>query len=319
MGSWNGTCALSQMPIVHGEKVVLFPLVKSPSAENGGGGYCYSTNQYSPMTIPLFGVFDDYGGIEKIDKNKEYVYNLFKLFEEKKMFKKDEYEYDRQVSINSSFTGTIQSIEELVDVYLREPVYQGTGYMLIHQNIYQKVVDEIGLRKSYSKTKTIKEGYIEDVLSFLEELEKIKGELPHLEGRFKELREKYKETEDKNYLRESFKILEKMSLFEGETSNFDRLFSKNNFVRYFYQIDAAQEFNWEAISYLANLEKEKAQELAFQYVDLILFHIAMRLARKTWSPQSGAGSQTKEYFLHKIIAESILEKEKSVKKSKETL
>jgi len=88
MGCWNATCGLSQLPIHHGDHVVGFLLEgRGNSGRNeghlGAGGYCYSTDLFAPLFIPVFGKYDDYGSIEDIKGSKILV----DFFNKEKTFK----------------------------------------------------------------------------------------------------------------------------------------------------------------------------------------------------------------------------------------
>ena len=61
MGSWSVSCGISNIAITSGNKCVLLPLRKN----NGDYGYY----EYIPATLPIFGEYNDYGGIEDIEKN----------------------------------------------------------------------------------------------------------------------------------------------------------------------------------------------------------------------------------------------------------
>jgi hypothetical protein len=71
MGSWSVYCGLSNLTITSGQECVFLPLKKS----NNLGGYL----PYKPATLPIFGEYDDYGGIENIqsDKNTELIEKHF--------------------------------------------------------------------------------------------------------------------------------------------------------------------------------------------------------------------------------------------------
>lgn len=60
MGSWNQTCGLSQLHIRHGQDVMVFALVKN----NGHDSLCYTTPFYSPVMLPFYAKYNDYGGSE---------------------------------------------------------------------------------------------------------------------------------------------------------------------------------------------------------------------------------------------------------------
>jgi len=68
MGCWNGTCGITNLPIHHGEDIVFYILQENSFRESPGfgTGICYSDELFSPLGLPIYGKYDDYGGIEKI-------------------------------------------------------------------------------------------------------------------------------------------------------------------------------------------------------------------------------------------------------------
>ena len=62
MGSWSVYCDISNITINAGDRIGIVPLVK-----NEGQSSSYST--YLPAMLPIFGTYDDYGGIEDIEEN----------------------------------------------------------------------------------------------------------------------------------------------------------------------------------------------------------------------------------------------------------
>lgn len=71
MGSWSVYCSISRITITAGDDVVLIPLRNNTSHI----GY----DEYIPATLPIFGEYDDYGGIENIikDENTKLLENYF--------------------------------------------------------------------------------------------------------------------------------------------------------------------------------------------------------------------------------------------------
>lgn len=67
MGSWSVSCGISNIAIVSGNECCIIP-IKGSSQDYGG---------YLPVTLPIFGVYNDYGGMEEIvkDKNTELIEN----------------------------------------------------------------------------------------------------------------------------------------------------------------------------------------------------------------------------------------------------
>lgn len=61
MGSWSVYCGISRITIRSGQRCVLLPLKKSTIND-----YI----PYLPATLPIFGEYDDYGGIENIEENE---------------------------------------------------------------------------------------------------------------------------------------------------------------------------------------------------------------------------------------------------------
>lgn len=66
MGYWNGTCMISNLPIISGEKIkLIFLLPKySPVTMCGESAYVYPTDILTPCLLPISGKYDDYGSIE---------------------------------------------------------------------------------------------------------------------------------------------------------------------------------------------------------------------------------------------------------------
>lgn len=62
MGSWSVYCGISNISITAGNECVLLPLKKN----DGYHGYL----PYLPATLPIFGKYNDYGGMEYIEENE---------------------------------------------------------------------------------------------------------------------------------------------------------------------------------------------------------------------------------------------------------
>lgn len=62
MGCWNKTCALSNLPIFHGERTYVFVLVESCSYDRGRA--VYPNYLYNPILLPFESTYNDYGAGE---------------------------------------------------------------------------------------------------------------------------------------------------------------------------------------------------------------------------------------------------------------
>lgn len=315
MGSWNGTCGLTQMPIKEGEKVVLFPLLRNKNANNGGNGFCHSNNQYTPISLPLFGEYDDYGKIKNISRNENLVLNFFqKIFKQKSYYGLilDEKKYDRAKE-NSSFSGEVTDIKTLIQWFMSKPLYKGLGFMLVHEDIYFKVIQEIGSRKSWNSHQTKKKQLMDHAHSFLTETQSILLDEETIENQITELRSLRNSHvfKDNEYLDKIAPLLNKQRVIYGAYQ--DHFAHRNSFVRHFSDQKTNSYIFPELLNELVSIQ-DKNEQVNFleELVHLILFDSGMDLMRKTWSPQNGAGSPTNEYYLHRLLAHSILEKEARV-------
>ena len=140
MGCWNGTCGITQMPIRAGERVALIFLLENKYADHGGSGFCYSNNQYSPITMPIFGEYNDYGAIEEISRrNKKVVFDhLIELIDNKQLIIKGDDDDNKEKP---------KDYEELFDIIhdngLQSEDGGTVGFMLIHEDVYKALVEDM--------------------------------------------------------------------------------------------------------------------------------------------------------------------------------
>lgn len=78
MGCFNQSCVVSRLDIQRGEKCALVPLIANKRNESLND-LCFRL--YRPFCLPIFGVYNDYGGLEKIqrDRNVELVEKYFEI------------------------------------------------------------------------------------------------------------------------------------------------------------------------------------------------------------------------------------------------
>ena len=80
MGCWNGTCMISNLPIISGEKIKLVLLRRGISSKRlfNSSAYVYSHDIFTPAFFPLSGVYNDYGMIEGVEE--DWNYNLIEKY-----------------------------------------------------------------------------------------------------------------------------------------------------------------------------------------------------------------------------------------------
>ena len=62
MGCWNATCGLSNLPILSGEAVYVFPIIDA--RVDTYRSFCYAEALFLPVRTPFLAEYDDYGGGE---------------------------------------------------------------------------------------------------------------------------------------------------------------------------------------------------------------------------------------------------------------
>jgi hypothetical protein len=296
MGCWNGTCGISQIPITAGERVACFFLKHNKHSDNGGSGFCYSDNQYCPITMPIFGEYDDYGCVEKIDKNGDFV-----LEHIQKLVKKGDLiiQCDRFGMQKNEINSYETLFELLHDSLIVTKQNEVIGFMLVLEDIYNELINEIGnndCSNTYLKYKPmLKHSALQLTTFFIDNRKK----LQEIENKIKELEENDPDSKEISQLNDE-KII---SFFEIKitTGENDFQFKFDNYRKY------------ELKYYLEKVIITGDIEMIDAMVDFCLFDEAIELGRKMWTPQCGAGSQSRCYSIHKIIATSILKKIEQVK------
>ena len=78
MGSWNGTCGVTHLPIYSGDDVVLLFLTNG-GAKDFSNGMIYPNQSWSPCFFPVYGKYDDYGSVEEIDESSCITSATYKI------------------------------------------------------------------------------------------------------------------------------------------------------------------------------------------------------------------------------------------------
>lgn len=60
MGSWNGTCCVSNLHVTSGTEVAVFMLLENKEKKS----FCYGNALYDLCPIPFYGKYNDYGAVE---------------------------------------------------------------------------------------------------------------------------------------------------------------------------------------------------------------------------------------------------------------
>lgn len=157
MGSFNVACSISGLSIDCGDPIVFIPLIDSKYKEYGIGDHNHflimSECFYEPLTLPIFGEYDDYGRIDyQEDKNTEFLKSLG------------------------------MNINELIEP-MEHDESPATSGMFVHKHIYNVVrdksseLDDCGKKQhTMRRLRSEYDEFAKDVRKAQEELEKINNQ-----------------------------------------------------------------------------------------------------------------------------------------------
>jgi len=266
MGCWNGTCGISQLPIMAGDPVLAYLIMMFQyEDENNFSGYCYPTGFASPLTFPIRAEYNDYGSIDNIKDN--YVIDIIKKqFTDKIGNLTVEQWIDKEVERDKVTVEINRTIGE------GEPrmTAQGIGLWMCHAwlpDCFRKIKNEWS-REDFS----------------LDEQLMVDAE---------------------KFWSDALRISELSPLFLWDCGGKDNLFGNMLFPMGIGSSLMTHRY-WEPYrEYVINLIKEKypfdnvtVQELLKDLIDYQLMLSAMSSMRKGFAPRSGKGSQSEgfEYY-----------------------
>ncbi|MEX3713473.1 hypothetical protein ABFV99_13810 [Cytobacillus horneckiae] len=200
MGCWNATCGISNLPIFYGDEVVMYIIERNQIAEGNGLGFSYPYEMYEPIAPPIYGRYNDYGGIEDIKNNEDTIFDHLMSIK----YQIDEGMAKRDGLVNKE----PRNLEEMINDYIGRGVYRDIGFMLVRQDIHGVLIysmnNEIGDNLDFHMKEFCKAHDPSDFMSKLL-LERSNGFIRATRhwNRLFPLVEKYGETTDKD-LKDSF-------------------------------------------------------------------------------------------------------------------
>lgn len=148
MGSWNGTCAVTNLPICYQDPVRLVLLVETKFDERrSAGGFCYSTGLWYPLGAPLRGIYDTYGTIVESFRRGKTAFNTGvnediirkEIFPYILPYEKDEGR-EIKVSPESDWKEFLFAVERGAVRIKRMGREHRIGQALIHEDVYQAML-----------------------------------------------------------------------------------------------------------------------------------------------------------------------------------
>lgn len=291
MGCWNGTCGISHLPILNGEKVVLFPIKRTQYARTNSGGYVYPHDQFAPISIGVHGDYNDYGGIENITKNGDVVFESLMSATDYRgsLLQPIKKELDRHQSLGGK-NEKPQDAEELFNEFIERGIYEGIGFMMIRKEIYDTIIDNLDKQKQKYKrdAHSLIDSYQKRMKAVQKEIDGLQEELVEAEG------DAYQELLKRDIKKLEFQLTHPKHDFEFEMKCHD-----NGLARHFFNYSEGKHFMQSSFM-AAVMNKDKA--LLDDFIDLILIELSMYDLRKGWGLQAGAGSQNDDVDLHIELA-----------------
>lgn len=302
MGSWNATCQISQLPILSGEPVRVLFLQRNPWSMDppgdlclGGMNYhskerCYSTDYWVPRNIPLRAVYDDYGGVEDVEPGvsldtlwEQFQHDLIPIpegeneYHQPSSFVGMDWEHMWWVAIEGRLrvNARVGSISiDSIDVETGKIVTSHESpravpvcAVLVREDVWKMVTGIVLTDWNTSSVDTVLQEILEKARSIRETLEKTLSAPKYEPGDY----------------RNSFEFLNDI-LFHSMTEELFQMGSFRNrglsfaFKRLVQKEVPESDPAWRALAEIIHVNEVMGRPL-----------------RKTWGPQSGAGSQSQDF------------------------
>lgn len=288
MGCWNKTCALSNLPIYHGEETYVFIIERNSGYGVDGGVYTH--HMFLPCLLPFEATYDDYGAgenskgvglpwvLEGIRKN---------LIETHTYAKSDLSVNREEFDVDLLYTASREGV-------LFTKNYSGGQHRLHFVMMRKDVVDAVLLRYVYERYVPEFHKYVEytfnDILNSVDEV--INHSVKILEPRSKT---------------SLFHILSPATLLlPGEGPNL-----ASYWLHSLHGCRTGQSCIFDLWSVYADLIEKgnlnEAKELIVECLKGVCIDIFMDATRRSWSPPSGEGSQDECHLEHRLLANITLD------------
>jgi hypothetical protein len=267
MGSWYGTCGVTQLPLV-GEDIVCLPIVQRKTSYSGSD-FCYNNEVWEPCGIPIFGTYDDYGQIAPDDgQDQVHLFNAGMLGQSLV-----EYEGDSRIEkVDKDFIMGIDGWQEAIhEDHLHvaghgyedmKTIKKAVGRMFILRRVWDALVTETP-EQNYR-------GVTHDKALYLAEIQK------------------------------QVMANSRMSTWSHHTILSNSHSNMND------QIVLALQEHYRGT--LVDGQTDPAVEMLMeQFAEYCVFNDALTGLRKHYAPQTGAGSQDREYKNYIVMMKAMIQ------------
>ena len=299
---------VSQLSISYGDKIKVFLVQQVRCLAENGGGYTSSSPLYRAMSLPLTGIYNDYGCIEEVEDDissqalihclpemvSEVGYDRIKITERAKSYwdntrkKEDLTDFDKLMQ----FLLFVERDGVTKKNYLGN--YLGIGLVMIREEIYNFCVDQG--RKGFEG---VEPGSWRNVPEKAAELRKSLLEMASRPAPDKDNEtEEDKQTRISDGLSDSFRIREEISSIFGTFS----LSPIRNAL--------SCAFLYQNFDKTKTLSVDRIGPLFDSMMEVFYFECFLEGTRKAWMVQSGKGAQEwglDGYHSHIALAKKIIE------------
>lgn len=293
MGCWNKTCALSNLPIFHGEETYVFVIERSVGYGTDGGVYTH--HMFRPCLLPFEALYDDYGSGED-NKGVGLSWIIEGIRNELVEVEQGENKY-HDIPVKRDGFDVSALYETAREGRLKLKGYPVIGYqenprlhiVMMRKDVVDRVLSEISYERYNSDSSDYTYYTFNDILDSIDEMI--------------EYSVKYIEKSDEDPDRLSFSLICRPSvlLLPWRTTN-----HASNWLRSPFESRSPQSQIFSMSEVYSKLiqkgELTEAKELITEFLKGVCINEFMDSTRRMWAPPSGEGSQTDALKEHKLLA-----------------
>lgn len=310
MGCWNETCGITQMPIFEDDPVRCVLLVHVHDNKENHSGFTESNQCWSPKFLPIQGLYDGYGSLKDIhmDWNINHIIEhlatsitAVKLYGLPKVLEDNDDLSDAPCEVTSMDVTSWTIYDVLQEVHRDKVWVMGTyraipvGMMFMHEWVWNH------MSATYHDWRHVEPLSVDQILT-------------HGHVYYEQI------------LLSPSKDTKKSSSLPMKSAMPDGFDHKNAFYGFLYgsgqrldpygsgpAISEYAQIMWQ-MGFIKNvpLSDPLVQQILLDLSKFLCFRTNMRVLRKLWTPQAGAGSQDQDleyhYALHKLAMEKCQDK-----------
>lgn len=324
MGSFNGTCMVSNLPIVCGDKVKLV-LLYNPSLvihkEDNPfiqSGICYSTAFLQPAFLPISCVYSDYGGVNDI--TKDWNYDLITNVLKKDLGESITIGNNKLTdwSLEDIITGIKKGDVRYTNISRKEAENKQFADMYVKSfdsdvdSSVPKAYRELAKKELKVEEHTLEMTFVmilEDVWDHL--IDNYDGEF-HTDLKSDDDTLPYNVSGKVYYKRKYDKYLDRIESVKSKVigedyDEFDKRMDmrdlKDNSIFNNAYTGGNDLYSYEDYDVVFNDDAINTDTLFKQWSELKIISSIVSKSRRLWMPQSGAGSQSEYWDMYKVLSD----------------